>query len=58
MTPTRAATPTQTWLTAANFLPPVTGAAATAERLLLLLHYGINIFKLLLRRWQLAGPSP
>ncbi|OZD06512.1 hypothetical protein CH275_09845 [Rhodococcus sp. 06-235-1A] len=42
MTPTRATTPTRTWLDAATFLPPVTGAAAIAERLLLLLHYGIN----------------
>ena len=35
-------TSTGTWLSAADFLPPVTGAATTAERLLLLLHYGIN----------------
>ena len=35
-------TPTEIGLAAAGCLPPVTGAATTAERLLLLLHYGIN----------------
>lgn len=34
--------PTTTWLAAAPELPPLDGPAATAERLLLLLHYGID----------------
>ena len=44
MTPRRpaVATPTDTWLAAAADLPPLDGPAGTAERLLLLLHYGIN----------------
>lgn len=33
--------PTERWLTAAE-LPPLTGPAGTAERLLLLLHYSID----------------
>lgn len=35
-------TPTSTWLAAAPYLPPLTGAADTAGRLVLLLHYGID----------------
>jgi hypothetical protein len=36
------AAPTAQWLAAAAGLPPLEGAADVAERLLLLLHYGIN----------------
>lgn len=35
-------TPTDAWLAAAPDLPPVDGPADTAQRLLLLLHYGID----------------
>lgn len=36
-------TPTDTWLAqTASFMPPLTGPAGTAERLLLLVHYGID----------------
>ena len=36
-------TPTDTWLAStAAFMPPLTGPAGTAERLLLLVHYGID----------------
>ncbi len=41
MTPP-ATTPTASWLSALPELPPLSGAAATAERLLLLLHYGVD----------------
>lgn len=34
--------PTARWLAAAAGLPPLEGAAGTAERLLLLVHYGID----------------
>jgi len=34
--------PTRAWQAMVPELPPVTGAADTAERLLLLLHYGID----------------
>lgn len=34
--------PTDRWLAAADGLPALTGPAGTAERLLLLTHYGIN----------------
>lgn len=34
--------PTTNWLDALPELPPLSGAAATAERLLLLLHYGVD----------------
>jgi hypothetical protein len=37
-----AATPTSRWLAAAPQLPPLDGPAGTAERLLLLVHYGID----------------
>jgi hypothetical protein len=37
-----AAAPTDRWLAAAPDLPPLDGPEGTAERLLLLLHYGIN----------------
>ncbi len=33
---------TDRWLAAAAGMPPLTGAAGTAERLLLLVHYGID----------------
>lgn len=39
---TAGVTPTQGWLAAAPWLPPVEGPAATAERLLLLVHYGVD----------------
>lgn len=35
-------TPTRTWQSLVPQLPPLTGAPDTAERLLLLLHYGID----------------
>ncbi|HZM66040.1 MAG TPA: hypothetical protein VFC16_07040 [Nakamurella sp.] len=35
-------TPTDRWFAAVPVLPPLTGAAGTAERLLLLLHYGVD----------------
>lgn len=35
-------TPTTRWLAAAANLPPLEGPAGTAERLLLLIHYGID----------------
>lgn len=35
------ATPTDAWLSAVKEMPPLPGAAGTAERMLLLLHYGI-----------------
>jgi hypothetical protein len=35
-------TPTSRWLAAAAEMPPLDGPAGTAERLLLLLHYGID----------------
>lgn len=41
MTPPAPA-PTASWLAALPELPPLSGAAATAERLLLLLHYGVD----------------
>jgi hypothetical protein len=41
MTPT-ATSPTSWWLAAAKELPPLSGPAHTAEKLLLLLHYGID----------------
>ncbi len=34
--------PTDTWLASAQWLPPLDGPAATAERLLLLVHYGVD----------------
>lgn len=34
--------PTDAWLATAPWLPPLDGSAATAERLLLLVHYGID----------------
>lgn len=34
--------PTDRWLATAAGLPPLQGPASTAERLLLLLHYGVN----------------
>lgn len=34
-------TPTDRWLATADAMPPLDGAAGTAERLLLLVHYGI-----------------
>jgi hypothetical protein len=37
-----APTPTDQWLAAAADMPPLTGPAGTAERLLLLIHYGID----------------
>jgi len=39
---TAALTPTQVWQAMVPELPPVEGPADTAERLLLLLHYGID----------------
>lgn len=40
---TQTQVPTDVWLTqAAKILPPLDGPAGTAERLLLLLHYGID----------------
>lgn len=36
------ATPTDRWLATVPGLPPLIGAAGTAERLLLLLHYGVD----------------
>lgn len=39
---TTPATPTEAWLAALPELPALSGAAATAERLLLLLHYGVD----------------
>lgn len=36
------AAPTSRWLAAAHDMPPLEGAEGTAERLLLLLHYGID----------------
>lgn len=35
-------TPTDQWLAAVEDMPPLPGSAGTAERLLLLLHYGID----------------
>lgn len=35
-------TPTDQWLAAVEDMPPLPGPAGTAERLLLLLHYGID----------------
>lgn len=35
-------TPTSTWLAHVTGMPPLDGAAGTAERLLLLIHYGID----------------
>lgn len=35
-------TPTDSWLAAADWLPGLEGSAATAERLLLLVHYGVD----------------
>lgn len=35
-------TPTSRWLAAVEAMPPLDGPAGTAERLLLLLHYGID----------------
>lgn len=35
-------TPTDRWIAAAPGLPPIAGAAGVAERLLLLIHYGID----------------
>ncbi len=35
-------TPTDRWLSAVEGMPPLAGPAGTAERLLLLLHYGID----------------
>lgn len=35
-------TPTDQWIGAVEQMPPLTGPAGTAERLLLLLHYGID----------------
>lgn len=35
-------TPTDTWLANVDGMPPLTGDAGVAERLLLLLHYGID----------------
>lgn len=40
MTPGR--TPTDRWLAATEGMPPLEGPAAAAERLLLLVHYGID----------------
>lgn len=37
-----AAAPTDGWLAAVEGMPPLSGPAGTAERLLLLLHYGID----------------
>lgn len=43
MTTTNQVTPTSTWLAAtAEVMAPLPGAAGTAERLLLLLHYGVD----------------
>jgi hypothetical protein len=42
LTPMAAATPTRAWQQLIPELPPLAGAAATAERLLLLLHYAID----------------
>lgn len=43
LTESATTTPTGTWLGhTAHLLPPLTGPAGTAERLLLLLHYGID----------------
>lgn len=40
--PAAALSPTSGWLAAADFLPPLQGPAGQAERLLLLVHYGVN----------------
>lgn len=37
-----ASTPTDSWIAAATHLPPLDGPGGTAERLLLLIHYGID----------------
>ena len=41
--------PTDRWLAAADGLPALTGPAGTAERLLLLTHYGVDLG--FLARW-------
>lgn len=40
--PPRTESPTSLWLAAVPEMPPLTGPEGTAERLLLLLHYGID----------------
>lgn len=42
MTASAAPTPTDRWLACVDGMPPLEGAAGTAERLILLLHYGID----------------
>lgn len=41
-TETRPLTPTSTWLATVPAMPPLDGPAGTAERLLMLIHYGID----------------
>lgn len=42
MTRTAPAAPTDRWLAASDHMPPLDGPAGVAERLLLLIHYGID----------------
>lgn len=42
MTAPAASTPTDRWLACVDGMPPLEGPAGTAERLILLLHYGID----------------